>query len=91
MTEGAYVPIEKVANHLCVTVHTIRSWVRQGNIPRNTYVKVGNTYRFSLQEVIAALTTNDGNMEDPVPETPGTEQDNQPVQLELNFDVDQDA
>jgi len=89
MTEGAYVPIEKVANHLCVTVHTIRAWVRQGNIPRNTYVKVGNTYRFSLQAVVDALTG--GNMQDPEPETPDAEQDNQPVQLELNFDVDQDA
>jgi len=95
MTEGAFVPIEKVANHFCVTVHTIRAWVRQGHIPRNAYVKVGNTYRFSVSRITEALTG--GNMKDPTPETvavePNLEDENvqEPVQLELNFDADEDV
>jgi hypothetical protein len=30
--------------------------VRQGHIPKNTYIKVGNTYRFSIADVSSALT-----------------------------------
>jgi hypothetical protein len=94
MTDEAFVPIEKLATHFCVTVHTIRSWVRQGHIPRNAYIKAGNTYRFSVPRVMEALTG--GNIESPEPETTDPVQvDNaeltvEPVQLELNFSDDED-
>jgi hypothetical protein len=94
MTTEAFVPIEKVAAHFCVTVHTIRSWVRQGHIPRNAFIKAGNTYRFSVPRVTEALTG--GNMESPEPETPDSVQEAdaelavEPVQLELNFTDDDD-
>ena len=54
-----FVPIEKVAEHFCVSVSTVRAWVRQEHIPKNTYVKVANTYRFSLDKVSDALLGND--------------------------------
>jgi hypothetical protein len=94
MTTEAFVPIEKVAAHFCVTVHTIRSWVRQGHIPRNAFIKAGNTYRFSIPRAMEALTG--GNMESPEPETPDSAQETdaeltvEPVQLELNFSDDED-
>jgi excisionase family DNA binding protein len=53
---GPFVPIEEVAKHFTVSVSTIRAWVRQGHIPKDTYIKVGNTYRFSIDNVAAALT-----------------------------------
>ena len=51
-----FVPIEDVAKHFAVSISTIRAWIRQGHIPRKTYVKIGNTYRFKLPAVDAALT-----------------------------------
>lgn len=57
---GPFVPIEEVAKHFTVSVSTIRAWVRQGHIPKDTYIKVGNTYRFSIDNVAAALTTQGG-------------------------------
>lgn len=53
--DGPFVPIDDVAKHFSVSVSTIRTWVRQGHIPKDTYIKVGNTYRFSLPDVCAAL------------------------------------
>lgn len=50
------IPIEDVAKHFTVSVSTIRAWLRQGYIPRDTYLKVGNTYRFQLSRVVEALT-----------------------------------
>lgn len=59
---GPFVPIEDVANHFSVSVSTIRGWVRKGHIPKNTYIKVGNTYRFSIDNVASALTQQDEDM-----------------------------
>jgi excisionase family DNA binding protein len=53
-----FVPIEKVARHFTVSVSTIRAWVRQNKVPSDTYIKVGNTYRFNLDAVEAALIKN---------------------------------
>ena len=50
------IPIEDVAKHFTVSVSTIRAWLRQGYIPRDTYMKLGNTYRFQLSKVVEALT-----------------------------------
>jgi excisionase family DNA binding protein len=56
---GPFVPIEDLSKHFSVSVSTIRAWVRQGHIPKNTYIKVGNTYRFSIDDVSVALTKKD--------------------------------
>lgn len=88
MTAEPYVPIEELAKHLSVSVSTIRAWLRQGLIPKNTYIKAGNTYRFCVSKVIDALTDKD------TPEQPNQPQpeEDAPVQLELDFnDPDQDA
>ena len=53
---GPFVPIEGVSKHFSVSVSTIRAWVRKGIIPKATYIKVGNTYRFSIDDVATALT-----------------------------------
>lgn len=50
------VPIEDLAKHFTVSISTIRAWLRQGHIPKHTYIKLGNTYRFQLSKVVEALT-----------------------------------
>lgn len=67
---GVYVPIEEVAKYFTISVSTIRAWVRQGYIPKHTYIKVGNTYRFRLEAVVEHLT-NDVASEAPVGGTGG--------------------
>ena len=54
-TEGKYVPIDVIAEFLSLKPNTLRTWVRMGFIPKSTYIKVGNTYRFSIPEVVKAL------------------------------------
>ena len=54
--EPKYVPIEDVAKHFSVSVSTIRAWVRQEQIPQETYIRVGNTYRFCIPDISEALT-----------------------------------
>lgn len=55
-----YVPIEELAKHFSVSVSTIRMWVRNKHIPEDTYVNIGNTYRFSIDDVTNALTKKKG-------------------------------
>ena len=54
--DAKYVPIENVAEYFSVSISTIRAWIRQDRIPQNTYIKVGNTYRFCIPEISEALT-----------------------------------
>ena len=61
-----------------MSVSTIRAWVRQDKVPSDTYIKVGNTYRFNLDAVEAAL----------VKARSAEEFDDR--QLELDFDTDED-
>jgi excisionase family DNA binding protein len=68
-TETPFVTIEVVAKRFIVSVATVRTWVKTGAIPKHTYLKIGNTYRFNLPEVETALTS--GHKE--------------PVQLELDL------
>ncbi len=85
MTEP-FVQIEDLAKHFAVSISTIRAWVRQGHIPKSTYIKIGNTYRFNKTAVSDALTKA---MQD-VDETSADEvKDDR--QLEMNFDADQDV
>jgi predicted DNA-binding transcriptional regulator AlpA len=66
-TSATYVPIENVAEYFSVSVSTIRAWVRQDRIPKNTYIKVGNTYRYCIPEILDALTYR-FNERDEIPE-----------------------
>ena len=50
-----FVTLEEVANHFAVSTSTARNWLRQGHIPKDTYIKLGSTYRFNLPAVEAAL------------------------------------
>lgn len=61
------VPVDDVARHFSVSVSTIRKWVSRGLIPRDTFMKLGNTYRFKLSAVSEALT-NANREEAPVNE-----------------------
>lgn len=56
MVEPTYVTIDKLAEHFGLAVTTLQKWVKTGNIPRGTYVKAGQTYRFNLRAVEHALT-----------------------------------
>ena len=56
MDNPKYVPIEDVAKYFSVSISTIRAWVRQNQIPKDTYIKVGNTYRFCVDDMANALT-----------------------------------
>jgi len=103
--KSPFVTIENLAQYFCVSVSTIRAWVRQGYIPENTYIKLGNTYRFNRDTVEQALMGM--NKEE---EEEGVAQDaavavvgvaaagmamGEPVaeeeQLEFDFDADEDA
>ena len=53
---GPYVPIEDLAQHFSVSVSTIRGWLRRKQIPNHTFIRVGNTYRFSIDDVSVALS-----------------------------------
>lgn len=54
--ESPYVNIHKVADYFQVAASTIRKWLYSGHIPANTYIKVGEVYRFRIPEVEAALS-----------------------------------
>lgn len=53
--EDKYVDIQKLAEHFMVSVSTVRVWIRKGILPADSYLKVGNTFRFKLPEVETAL------------------------------------
>jgi len=88
MSQDPLVPIEVLARKFTVSVSTIRAWLRQGYIPSDTYVKIGNTYRFNIPAVVEALSAkpkNDVKMIEPEQAEDG------PVQLELDLtNPDQD-
>ena len=53
-----FVPIEDLAKHFNVSISTVRAWVRQEHIPKDTYIKIDSTYRFCVEDVTNALTKN---------------------------------
>lgn len=59
MTQYELVLADELGAHLRVRPETIRAWVRTGKIPRSTYLKVGTTYRFDVEAVVAALRAGD--------------------------------
>tara|TARA_R100000406_G_scaffold88838_1_gene74477 strand:+ start:3601 stop:3828 length:228 start_codon:yes stop_codon:yes gene_type:complete len=54
MAEGL-VDIGTVAEHFQVSISTVRSWIRESQIPKDTYMKLGKTYRFKLSRLEQAL------------------------------------
>ena len=85
MISEPFVQIEELAKHFTVSVSTVRAWVRQGHIPKDTYLKIGNTYRFNVSKVVHALSnTPKDEPEVPKAEAPVTATP-VPVQLELAF------
>ena len=81
-----FVPIEDLAKRFTVSVSTVRAWVRQGFIPKDTYLKIGNTYRFNVSKVVEALSNiPKDEPEMPKAEAPVTPETPVPVQLELAF------
>lgn len=93
--KSPFVTIESLAQYFCVSVSTIRAWVRQGHIPENTYIKLGNTYRFNRAAVEQALMGMHKEEESAeaavgavgVATVVVADED----QLEFNFDADEDA
>ena len=58
--KSPYSTIEEVAKHYTVSVSTIRAWVRAGDIPKNTYIKIGQTYRIRIPLIDDALIPTPG-------------------------------
>lgn len=88
-----YVSIEDVAKYYAVSVSTVRTWIRTNKLTPTDFLKLGNTYRFKIADVDAALRRVSAD-ETPAPaeapaEAPATP--TAPVQLELNFNPDQDV
>lgn len=78
-----FVPIEELAKQFSVSPSTIRVWQRTGVLPRETYMKIGTTYRFNAAKIIAHFTQSSEKetAPEPTPEPIAGE----PVQLELDF------
>lgn len=55
MSDAKYVTLDELAAHVGVKISTVRQWVKRGFVPRETYIKAGNTYRFCLEDVVASL------------------------------------
>lgn len=102
--KSPFVTIENLSQYFCVSVSTIRAWVRQGYIPENTYIKLGNTYRFNRPAVAEALMAMQKEEEEAAStdvnvEVTGVEGSvlsmGEPAhdenQLEFDFDADEDA
>lgn len=47
-----WVDVEDVAEHLGIKEETVRTWARQGKLPR---YKVGKRYKFKLSEIDAIV------------------------------------
>lgn len=94
-TQEDYVPIKDVAKRFSVSTSTVRSWVRNGRIPRDTYIKLGNTYRFRLGDITDHLLASKDAQTDPVTEAVEETQPEVQVDAELEsvldgFDEDED-
>ena len=88
-----YVSIDDVAKYYSVSVSTVRAWIRSGKLTSSDFLKLGNTYRFKIADVDAALRRKSAD-ETPAPApapAEATADSAAPVQLELNFNPDQDV
>lgn len=55
MTQTPFVPLNTVAKYFQVSESTVRGWIKQKRIPKNTYIHVGQTYRYNLPAIEEAL------------------------------------
>ena len=55
MNKEPLVTITEVAEHFGVSTALIRTWVREGHIPHDSYIKVGSVYRFQLEAISTAM------------------------------------
>ena len=60
---SSLVSMKEVAGHFKVSERLIRNWMKQGRIPKTTYVHIGQTYRYDLDAVSAALLSDLGASE----------------------------
>ena len=81
-TDDTYVSIDKLAQHLGITVRTCRQWVHKGFIPSDTYIHVAKTYRFNIPSVVEALKAGTPKIE-PIELD---DDDDDIEQFELHFD-----
>ena len=58
MTEPKYVTTSVVADYFQVNVATVRRWVIEGQIPNDTYIRIGESYRFKLPELEEAFVAD---------------------------------
>lgn len=80
------ITIDELAKNLKVSVSSVRSWVRQGYIPKDTYVQIAKTYRFDYERVVDALKSRNKD-DSPTPaEMVKTEQ----LELDLVVHPDKD-
>jgi len=69
--ETPYANISKVAEYFRVSVSTVRKWVHSGQIPADTYIRIGEVYRFRMDDVEAALTATPKEGQDEASKTEG--------------------
>lgn len=80
------ITIDELAKKLSVSISSVRSWVRQGFIPKDTYVQIAKTYRFDYDRVIEALKARNKTDEPTPAEMVKTEQ----LELDLVVHPDKD-
>ena len=58
-----FASIDVLAKQLGVSVSTLRVWTHKKEIPKDTYIQVGTTYRYRINAVIDALTKKEATAE----------------------------
>tara|TARA_R110002124_G_scaffold104071_1_gene253543 strand:+ start:780 stop:1031 length:252 start_codon:yes stop_codon:yes gene_type:complete len=58
MKKAPFVMIEDLSKQAGVSTATIRRWVRNGHLPDDTFIHIGQTYRFDLEGAMKALTSS---------------------------------
>jgi len=84
----ALVSIREVAQHFMVSERLIRNWMKQGRIPKNTYIHIGQTYRYDLNAVSQALLSD---LNEDAPDTTWDEVSPEDGRVEVpDLDTDED-
>ena len=85
---SALVSIREVAQHFMVSERLIRNWMKQGRIPKNTYIHIGLTYRYDLNAVSEALLSD---LNEDAPDTTWDEVSPEDDRVEVpDLDADED-
>lgn len=90
---NAYINLLDVAKYYSVSASTVRAWIRTGKLSApQDFLKLGGTYRFKIAVVDVALRRAfaEEPSNTPAPAEVATDP-KAPVQLELNFNPDQDV